>query len=73
MHPEGVFIMRLQPHPTDPDRFYYDNMTLIRYVDDPEVQRARLMGLPKETDLTGATRPNVEHHAAGVRADLAKC
>jgi carnitine monooxygenase subunit len=70
MHPEGVFIMRFQPHPTDPERFYYDNMTLIRYVEDPTYSVPGWMGLPTDTDLTGATRPNIEHYPAGVRADL---
>ena len=28
MHPEGVFIMRFLPHPTDPERFFYDNMAM---------------------------------------------
>ena len=71
MHPEGVFIMRFQPHPTDPERFFYDNMTMIRYVDDPKYSVPGWMGLPKGTDLTGATRPNIEHHfIGGERADL---
>jgi phenylpropionate dioxygenase-like ring-hydroxylating dioxygenase large terminal subunit len=70
MHPEGVFIMRFQPHPTDPERFFYDNMTLVRYVDDPNYFVPGWMGLPKDTDVTGATRPEIEHYAAGVRADL---
>jgi len=71
MHPEGVFIMRFQPHPTDPERFFYDNMTLVRYVDDPKYSVPGWMGLPKDTDVTGATRPNIEHHFIGEpRADL---
>ena len=44
MHPEGVFIMRFQPHPTDPERFFYDNMTLIRYVDDTNYSVPGWMG-----------------------------
>ena len=71
MHPEGVFIMRFQPHPTDPERFFYDNMTMVRYVDDPKYSVPGWMGLPKDTDVTGATRPNIEHHfVGGERADL---
>jgi hypothetical protein len=70
MHPEGVFIMRFQPHPTDPERFYYDNMTLVRPVDDPAYFVPGWMGLPKDTDVSGNTRPNIENYAAGVRADL---
>lgn len=70
MHPEGVFIMRFTPHPTDPERFYYDNMTLFRYVDDPGYSVPAWMGLPEDTDVTGEIRPEVEHFAAGERADL---
>ena len=70
MHPEGVFIMRFQPHETDPERFYYDNMILVRYVDDPNYSTPGWMGLPKDTDVTGNTRPNVDRYPAGVRADL---
>ena len=35
MHAEGVFIMRFEPHATDPERFYYDNILLYRHVDEP--------------------------------------
>jgi hypothetical protein len=70
MHPEGVFIMRFLPHATDPERFYYDNMTLFRYVDDPNYTVPAWMGLPAGTDVTGATRPNVEHVPADQRPDL---
>ena len=58
MHPEGVFIMRFQPHETDPERFYYDNITMYRYVDDPHYTVPAWMGLPAGTDTTGATRPD---------------
>jgi phenylpropionate dioxygenase-like ring-hydroxylating dioxygenase large terminal subunit len=70
MHPEGVFIMRFIPHPTDPELYFYDNMTLFRNVDDPTYFVPAWMGLPKDTDVTGRTRPNIERFAAGVRADL---
>jgi phenylpropionate dioxygenase-like ring-hydroxylating dioxygenase large terminal subunit len=70
MHPEGVFIMQFIPHATDPERFYYDNITMVRYVDDPNYTTPGWMGLPKGTDVTGAVRPNIERHSAGDRADL---
>ena len=70
MHPEGVFIMRFTPHETDPERFYYDNMTLFRYVDDPGYTVPAWMGLPEGTDVTGDIRPDVEHVPAGVKPDL---
>ena len=70
MHPEGVFIMRFTPHPTDPERFYYDNMTMFRYVDDPGYTVPAWMGLPEGTDVTGDLRPDIEHVPAGVKPDL---
>ena len=70
MHPEGVFIMRFVPHPTDPERFYYDNMIMFRHVDDPNYFVPGWMGLPKDTDVTGATRPTVQRYSAGNLCDL---
>jgi len=70
MHPEGVFIMRFLPHPDDPKKFYYDNMTMFRYVDDPTYTVPAWMGLPKDTDVTGKVRPNIEHVPEHVKADL---
>ncbi|MGC6512453.1 MAG: aromatic ring-hydroxylating oxygenase subunit alpha [Parvibaculales bacterium] len=70
MHPEGVFIMRFVPHPTDPERFYYDNMTLFRYVNDPGYTVPGWMGLPEDTDVSGDIRPEIEHFAADQQADL---
>lgn len=70
MHPEGVFIMRFIPHPTDPERFYYDNMTMFRYVDDPGYTTPGWMGLPEGTDVTGDIRPEIEHVPADVKPDL---
>lgn len=70
MHPEGVFIMRFVPHPTDPERFYYDNMTLFRYVDDPGYTVPGWMGLPEDTDVSGEIRPEIEHFSDTDRADL---
>jgi len=70
MHPEGVFIMRFLPHPTDPERFYYDNMTMFRYVDDPDYTVPAWMGLPKDADVTGRTRPEIEHVPVDVKPDL---
>ena len=70
MHPEGVFIMRFAPHPTDPERFYYDNMTMFRYVDDPGYAAPGWMGLPEDADVTGEIRPQTEHVPADVKPDL---
>ena len=70
MHPEGVFLMRFMPHPTDPERFFYDTMTLIRPVDDPNYTVPGWMGLPEDTDLTGEIRPDTEYVADGESANL---
>ena len=70
MHPEGVFIMRFIPHPTDPEHFFYDNMTMVRHVDDPGYTVPGWMGLPDGTDVTGEIRPEIEHVPAGVKPDL---
>ena len=69
-HPEGVFIMRFLPHPTDPGKFYYDNITMFRYVDDPSYFVPAWMGLPKDTDVTGRTRPAIEHVPEGQKPEL---
>jgi phenylpropionate dioxygenase-like ring-hydroxylating dioxygenase large terminal subunit len=70
MHPEGVFVMRFVPHPTDPERFFYDNMTMVRHVDAPGYAAPGWMGLPEGTDTTGAIRPETEHVPAGVKPNL---
>lgn len=70
MHPEGVFIMRFTPHPTDPERFYYDNMTMFRYVDDPGYSTPAWMGLPEGIDVSGDFRPDIEEFSAGQKAEL---
>jgi len=70
MHPEGVFVMRFQPHPSDPERFYFDNMTLIRHVDDPGYTTPAWMGLPEGTDVTGEIRPEIERVPVTERPDL---
>jgi phenylpropionate dioxygenase-like ring-hydroxylating dioxygenase large terminal subunit len=62
--------MRFVPHPTDPEKFYYDNMTLFRYVDDPGYTTPAWMGLPEGLDVSGEMRPDIEYFAANERADL---
>ena len=70
MHPEGVFIMRFLPHPSDPETFYYDTMILYRHVDDPDYTVPAWMGLPEGIDVTGATRPNVVRVPLGEKPNL---
>jgi phenylpropionate dioxygenase-like ring-hydroxylating dioxygenase large terminal subunit len=69
-HPEGAFLMRFMPHPTEPERFFYDTMTLFRPADDPSHQAPDWMGIPAETDLSGNTRPDTEYTATGEAANL---
>lgn len=64
MHAEGVFIMRFVPHPTDPEKFTYDNMLLYRHVDTPNYDVPTWMAMPKDIDVTGAVRPEIERWAA---------
>jgi len=61
-HPEAVFLMRFLPHETDPEKFYYDTMTLLYPADSPDYRPPAWMGLPEGTDVTGATRPDTEHY-----------
>jgi len=59
-HPESIFLMRFLPHETDPGRFWYDTMTLVHPVDDPNYCPPAWMGLPEGTDVSGTTRPATE-------------
>ncbi len=70
LHPEGAFLMRFLPHPTDPERFYYDTITLYRPVDDPSWAVPDWMGLPQGTDVSGEIRAEREFVAFGEKPDL---
>jgi phenylpropionate dioxygenase-like ring-hydroxylating dioxygenase large terminal subunit len=70
LHPEGAFLMRFMPHPTDPERFYYDTMTLIIPVDDPNYSVPGWMGLPEGTDTSGEIRPETVYTAVGEPPNL---
>lgn len=70
MHPEGCFFMRFMPHADDPQRFYYDTMTLFRPAGDPNYKAPDWMGVPGHLDLSGETRPDTEYFAAGEDANL---
>ncbi|MFK8040925.1 SRPBCC family protein [Congregibacter sp.] len=69
-HPEAVFLMRFLPHETDPERFYYDTMTLLFPVESPDYRPPAWMGLPDGTDVTGLTRPATEYYAHNEDAKL---
>ncbi|MEQ8800917.1 aromatic ring-hydroxylating oxygenase subunit alpha [Haliea sp.] len=69
-HPEAVFLMRFLPHETDPERFYYDTMTLIFPVADGSYKPPAWMGLPEGTDTSGKVRPATEHYGIEEDANL---
>ena len=69
-HPEAVFLMRFLPHETDPERFYYDTMTLIFPADDPDYCPPGWMGLPEGLDVSGRVRPATEHYSIEEDAKL---
>jgi phenylpropionate dioxygenase-like ring-hydroxylating dioxygenase large terminal subunit len=69
-HPEALFLMRFLPHETDPERFYYDTMTLLIPADDPNYCPPSWMGLPDDTDVSGKVRPATEHYTIEEDANL---
>jgi phenylpropionate dioxygenase-like ring-hydroxylating dioxygenase large terminal subunit len=69
-HPEALFFMRFLPHETDPERFYYDTMTMLLPVDDPDYSPPQWMGLPEGVDPHTADRPNIEHYSIDEDAGL---
>jgi hypothetical protein len=69
-HPEAIFLMRFLPHKSDPERFYYDTMTLMMPVDDPDYRSPAWMGLAEGTDVSGNTRPAMEYYSLGEDAQL---
>lgn len=69
-HPEAVFLMRFLPHESDPERFYYDTMTLLFPVEDPNYAPPGWMGLPEGTDVSGRVRPATEYYTIDEDAAL---
>jgi phenylpropionate dioxygenase-like ring-hydroxylating dioxygenase large terminal subunit len=69
-HPEALFFMRFLPHETDPERFYYDTMTMLLPVDDPDYSPPQWMGLPEGVDPHTDDRPNIEHYSIDEDAGL---
>ena len=45
-------------------------MTLMAPVDDPDYRQPAWMGLPEDTDITGATRPDSEYYTLDEDAGL---
>ncbi len=69
-HPEAVFLMRFLPHETDPERFYYDTMTLIFPAKDPDYRPPAWMGLPEDIDVSGRQRRVTENYSIEQDAGL---
>jgi len=69
-HPEAVFLMRFLPHESDPERFYYDTMTLIFPAEDPDYRPPAWMGLPEGIDVSGNQRPVTEYYSIEQDAGL---
>lgn len=69
-HPEGVFIMKFLPHPTDPEIFYYDTITLVMPIEDPDYELPGWMGIPEGTDVSGEIRPDITHVPLEENPDL---
>ncbi|MET0985340.1 MAG: aromatic ring-hydroxylating dioxygenase subunit alpha [Steroidobacteraceae bacterium] len=56
IHVEGLLFQRFRPHPTDPEKFIYDNMVLVHPTDNAASIPA-YMGVPPDSDVSGKTRP----------------
>ncbi|SVB06942.1 uncharacterized protein METZ01_LOCUS159796 [marine metagenome] len=70
LHAEGAFLMRFVPHATDPERFFYNTMTLWRPGNDPSYTVPAWMGLPEGADVSGETRPEIERTGIGEPSNL---
>ncbi len=70
LHAECIFLMRFLPHASDPERFYYDTMTLMHPVEDKQHRAPAWMGLPEATDVSGQTRPERVDIIGGDNAEL---
>ena len=69
-HPEGVFLFKFLPHPTDPEKFYLDTTINYRVVEGEEYNVPAWMGLPEDTDKSGKIRPDVIYYDEGEKPDL---
>ncbi len=69
-HPEGVFVHKFMPHPTNPEIFTYDTTINYLSVDNPDCNVPAWFGLPEGTDTSGKIRPNIARYALGIKPDL---
>jgi phenylpropionate dioxygenase-like ring-hydroxylating dioxygenase large terminal subunit len=70
VHPEGVLVMRFRPHPTDPERCFYDTWVLATPVEDRNYKLPFYMGVAPDADLSGngerPQRVKIQHGEAGL-------
>ena len=69
-HPEGVFVHKFMPHPTNPEIFTYDTSINYQTVDNPNYHVPGWFGLPEGTDTSGQVRPDIVRYGLGVKPDL---
>ena len=69
-HPEGVFVHKFMPHPTNPEIFTYDTSINYQTVDNPNYNVPGWFGLPDGTDTSGQVRPDIVRYGLGVKPDL---
>jgi carnitine monooxygenase subunit len=71
-HPEAIVLMRFMPDPVDPERFFYDNITLYRPAQaaDGSYVIPAWMDMKASADLSGDMRPEINHIPFGGSANL---
>ena len=57
LHPEGLNMQRLRPHPTDPEKYIYDTFLFANYVDVPGYQMPAYIRLAGGFDMSSDVRP----------------
>ena len=73
MHAEGFLMMRFRPHPSDPEKCFYDVSAYAHRVKDPDYRLPLYMGAP-DIDLSGVVprpeRVRLKHGEVSVSAVL---
>ena len=71
-HPEAIIMARFLPHATDPQRMYWDHITLYRPVKNADNSYAvpGFMDVKPGTDLSGETRPDIARFAPGDKLEM---
>jgi len=71
-HPEAIIMARFLPHATDPNRMYWDHITMYRPVKNPDNTYAvpGFMDVKPDTDLSGETRPEIRRFEIGETLEM---